>query len=322
MGRNHSSQFIYDGDNADRKPLRITQADQATLRLLNPELFTYLPSNWINAFVGGNPSRFAKRLARLARYRHQFDARGQLIPDAALEPPYLLRRQQFCRHAVYSRTERGDRLVAELAPHRSKQPFAHQLLQDMVQASIELGVRTHPDFQLLTWPVLREHGWTELGVQKYVPQPTLRLPDPHLIKLHNGHSKADGAPFLLKHATGDQLFVLGKEIDRSTEPLTGPNTRRSIKEKLEHYKEIFDKRLYRTHYGFPNSIVLFYTVSEGRMHSIVRLAEEFRCPYIAFYHWKDWANEPSYPPSTGELFTAAGKRADRPDFRLDAFWQN
>jgi hypothetical protein len=324
MARKHSSQFKYDGHHADRSPLRITRADLATLRLLNPQLYTYLPSNWINAFIGGNPFRFAKRLARLARYRHQLDGSGQIIPDAALEPPYLLRRQEFCRHAIYSRTERADYLLGETPPPRGKQPFAHQLLQDMVQASIDLGVRAHPDFQLVTWPTLREHGWTELSVQQCVPDRTLRLQDPHLIKLRNGHSRADGAPFLLKHVTGYQLFVLGKEIDRSTEPLTGPNTRRSIKEKFEHYQEIFDNKLYRTHYGFPNSIVLFYTISEGRMLSILRLAEEFfgSCAYIVFYNWKDWANEPSYPPASGELFTTSGKRANCPDFWLDTFWQN
>src|SRR6185436_18491194 len=125
--------------------------------------------------------------------------------------------------------------------------------------------------------------------------------------------KADGSPFLVNHA-GDQLFILGKEIDRSTEPLTGPNTRRSIKEKFEHYKEIFDNKLYRTHYGFPNSVVLFYAISESRMNSMVQLAREVfgRSGYIIFYHWKDWANEPSYPPPSGELFTAAGKRANFP----------
>jgi hypothetical protein len=209
MVRKHTSQFVYDGDHADRTPLRITRADLATLRLLNPELYTYLASNWINAFIGGNPFRFAKRLARLARYRHQFDDDSRQIPDAALQPPYLLRRQQFCRHAVYSRTERGDRIVGELTPQRSKHSFAHQLLQDMVQASIDLGAREHPNFQLITWPTLRERGWTERGVVQYVPDRTSLSPDPHLIKLRGGHSKADGAPFLLKHAV-DQLFILGK----------------------------------------------------------------------------------------------------------------
>src|SRR5262249_17025659 len=152
--------------------------------------------------------------------------------------------------------ERGDRLVNELNPLRTKEHFGHQLLQDMAQASIEIGARTHAGFQLVPWPELRDQGWKEQGQVQYVPDKALNAGHPPLITVRSGHTRGDGAPFLLKH-DGYQLFILGKEIDRGTEPLTTTHeSRRHIKQKLAHYKELFDEKRYKVHYGFPNSMVL------------------------------------------------------------------
>ncbi len=57
------------------------------------------------------------------------------------------------------------------------------------------------------------------------------------------------------------------------------------------------------------------------MNSMVKFAMETigRCPWLVFYHWKDWYNERAYPPPTDYIFTAPGKRANFPDFRLCEF---
>src|SRR5262249_17841465 len=159
---------------------------------------------WLHALTlpKKNYIRFAKRAGTLARWH--------VIDGQAPEAPYLLRHQVPLKHAVYSRTERGDRLVNELNPLRTKEPFGHQLLQDMAQASIEIGARKHPGFQLVPWPELRDQGWKEHGKMQYVPDHALNAGDPHLIKVPTGHTRTDGAPFLLKH-DGYQLFILGKE---------------------------------------------------------------------------------------------------------------
>ena len=307
--------------------IRTTSRDADIVRLLNPERYTYLPSNWISALVGGNEFRFAKRLRLLSDGLPERTVAGNKNePRPGLG--YLARHFEFYRHRVYSRTEKGDTFVNEPNPHRSKQPFAHQVLQDLVHASIELGAK-HPDFELIDWPKLRDLGWTERGQQKYVPDKTLSHEDPHLIRLPSGRkSRGDGAPFLLKHGKG-QLFVLAKEIDRGTEPLTTTHeSRRNIKQRLLQYKEVFDSDLYREHYGFPNSIVMFVFTRESRLASFLELAKDAeifgakgRCPYIVGYHWKDWANERSYPPATDYIFTEAGKRLGYPDFRLSKFWE-
>jgi hypothetical protein len=112
MARPHRSQFEYDGENAHTGPLRVTQDDIAGIKKLNPELYTYLPAPVHHALVAPekNYIRYAKRLATLARWRTIGDDK---------EPPYLQRHQVPYKHAVYSRTERGDKLVEELEPYPS-----------------------------------------------------------------------------------------------------------------------------------------------------------------------------------------------------------
>lgn len=304
MPRKHRSQFEYNGENAHTGPFRLTGDDIAALRKLNPELYTYLPANVHHALVAPNKNyiRYAKRLATLARW--------QGVGTAA-EPPYLRRHQVAYKHAVYSRTERGDLLVRELNPFRSKQPFPHQLQQDLVKASIELGASRIPGFEVVLWPQIRDHGWIENGRRVFVPDRTLNAPDPHMINVPGGHVRPDEAPILLRFR-GLQLFLLGNEIDRGTEPLTTTHaSRRNIRQKHQGYKHLFDSKLYRLHYNFPNSIVLFIFTNKARMESSIELQKHTfgnACSYIVNYHWKDWASERSFVGWDDYIFRAPGKR--------------
>lgn len=317
MARTHRSQFEYDGENAHTGPLRLTPDDIAGIKKLNPELYTYLPAPVHHALVapGKNYIRYAKRMATLARWRHM---------NGRKEPPYLQRHQIPYKHAVYSRTERGDMLVEEPNPYRSKQQFAHQLQQDLVKASIEYGASKVPGFEVVLWPRIRDAGWIESGQQKFVPDKTLNAPDPHVIKVPGGHVRPDEAPILLKYR-GLQLFILGNEIDRGTEPLTTTHaSRRSIKQKHEGYRLLFDGKLYRSHYSFPNSILLFVFASKVRMESAIKLQEQTfgtKCPYVVNYYWKDWASERSFITWDDYIFTAPGRRLGCSEFVLAEFWK-
>lgn len=317
MRLKHRSQFEYDGDNAHTGALRLTSDDIAIIKKLNPELYTYLPSPVLHALVAPkkNYIRYAKRLATLARWQ---------IADEGEKPPYLQRHQVPHKHAVYSRTERGDQFVGAPKPHRSKQPFAHQLQQDLVKASIEFGASKVPGFEVVLWPQIRDAGWIENGQKTFVPDKTLEAPDPHMIKVPGGHVRPDEAPILLKHR-GLQLFLMGNEIDRGTEPLTTTHaSRRNIKQKHEGYKQLFEGRLYRSHYNFSNSLVLFVFTSKTRMESAIELQEQTfgkTCPYIVNYYWNDWINERSFITWDDYIFTASGKRLGCSDFVLADFWK-
>jgi hypothetical protein len=271
--RSYKSQFEYAGINADDAPLSISERDLLIFRLLDPEYgFHYLPSNWIHAFVGGDAQRVSKRLGRLAREPHA----------------YLVRRQARYKHAVYARTAKADAYLGEPLV-RDRDPFAHRLLQDLVLASFALAVSRDP--------ILTFVPWLELAASGKIPAATLNSAEPHAIALQSGKIVPDGKPFAIR-AGNRWRFVLGMEIDRGTEPLTSPQARRSIAKKLENYAECFSRNLYASHYGFPNSVVLFVTTSAARMKSMMALTERVigPCSYLLFAHTTDWAIAPSFPP--------------------------
>ena len=263
--------------NRDRS-LCLTERDNEIFRLLDPEQgYHYLPSNWIHAFIGGDQLRLAKRLGRLAH-----------------EPyGYLARRQEWYKHAVYSRTSNADTYLGEHRT-RDRDPFAHRLLEDIVQASIALGVTANPNLSLVPWFALAATG--------KIPKATIDSSEPHAIALRDGKLVPDGKPFATRN--GDRWrFVLGKEIDRATEPLVTAHARRSIRQKFERYAECFERRIYQTHYGFPNALVLFVTTSPSRMSAMMELCREVvgPCSYLLFAHTKDWAREPRFPSPNGDM---------------------
>jgi hypothetical protein len=276
--RKHKSQFDYGGTHADDRTLALTARDVQVLRLLDPEHgYYYLPSHWIHAFVGGDALRVAKRLGRLAREPHS----------------YLARRQDWYKHAVYSRTTKADRFLGERRT-RDRDPYPHRLLQDMVHASIVLGLKDYTALELVPWLGLAATG--------KVPAATLDSAEPHAIPLKSGAIVPDGKPFAIKRGV-QWRFVLGVEIDRGTEPLATGHARRSIKQKLENYAECFAEKRYASHYGFPNSLVLFVATSPERMKSMMALTESVigACSFLCFAHTSDWALAPRFPPPNGDL---------------------
>ena len=281
--------------NAAAGSLWLSKRDLEIFRLLDPEYrFHYLPSHWIHAFAGGDKLRVAKRLTALA------------------EPPhsYLARRKDWYKHAVYSRTVKADRILGE-ARERDRAPFAHRLLEDLVQASIELHAVTRPGLDLVRWPALANTG--------KVPQATIESKQPHKLVLPSGALIPDGKPFAIRRAN-HWRFILGKEIDRATEPLSSGHDRRSIRQKFENYAICFHERIYATHYGFPNAVVLFVTTSDARMRSMMALCESIigPCSYLAFAATRDWALEPRFPSPTGDL-VGPFQRVGHPPLNLDNF---
>ena len=279
----------------DERALFISERDLAIFRALDPEYgHRYLPSHWLHALIGGDQLRVAKRLGRLARKPHG----------------YLARRQDWYKHPVYERTAKADGLLGERRS-RAREPFAHRLLEDLVQASIELGIQNDRAAQVVTWRELAQSG--------KIPRATIESKRPHDIPLRQGKLVPDGKPFAITK-NNQWLFVLGKEIDRGTEPLVANYSRRSIKEKFEHYRECFEDRRYATHYGFPNSIVLFVTTTEKRMVSMMDLCRDVigPCTYLLFALTKDWANEPHFPSPNGDML-GPYQRVGHPPLQLSTF---
>ena len=293
--RTHKSQFNYSGDDADDRMLSLTERDLEIFRILDPEhRFHCLPSNWLHAFIGGDELRLSKRLGRLAREPNK----------------YLERRQERFKHAVYSRTNKADRYLGERRS-RDRDPFAHRLLQDLVRASIEIGVGADS--------LLRTVPWAELAISGRIPKATIESAEPNVISLRLGKLIPDGKPFAIVNGNLWR-FVLGMEIDRGTEPLVGAHARRSIRQKFAAYAECFEHRLFTSHYGFPNAVVLFVATSEMRMKNMMQLCSDVigSCTFLAFAHTKDWAIEPHFPSPNGDML-GPYQRVGHPPLHLEKF---
>ena len=203
------SQLIHSGAHADPDALALGLLDEAIFTILEPQYGKqFLPSNWIHALLPLHIERryslahVANRLARLGRQPHA----------------YLIRRQERQKHGVYSRSYKADEHLDE-RPVRRTEEFAHQVLEHIVQASLELGIHEAGN-SFRNWPAIVAMG--------NVPAVTLK-DKPHVLPTPHGELIHDGTPFLFHDRSGTGLTIIGKEIDRGTEH---KGSRSNLPEKL------------------------------------------------------------------------------------------
>jgi hypothetical protein len=276
------------------KCLKRTENDLRYLRLFNRvDGYKLLPRNWITAFVPDlHPNYVRTRIAELCR-----------------EPFCYLARKTFNGRNInemftYYLTERGDRLVGDDGTVSTKQD-AEQVLIDLVDASIELGIRTDPSVELLKWGAILKHANT--------PDRLKTSTDPFTLHLPREKIRPDGRPFVIRKM-GKGAVAFFKEVDRATEPLTSRRDREHIKHKFDQYRAAWSSKIYKTQYGFPAAMVLFVTTSPGRMENMMALLGP--CPYIAFKTIEDFTVLGLTPPITTKFFDEPWKRAGHPDFAL------
>lgn len=298
-----------DSIDANGHPLMMGARDRAILELLDPQFrYKYLPSHWIHAFVGGNWTGLRKRLARMKRR-----------PECFLNRPKQQDWSENARykHDVYARSDAGAKFLGTVNGSKiyKDREYAHDLLTDLVDASIEIGVRHDPSLRLLTWQQLAAHP--------NVPARTRDAEHPFRILLgRQQHNKdlvlePDGRPIIIEKSDNGvfrkNLYLL-KEIDLCTEPLTSSNDRASWQRKLERYKVFFDNRLYATHYGFSSCLVLVVTTSLQRMNAMLALNPP---SYFLFRAEPNHARAPHFPAPSGWMVTQPWRRAQASDFCLN-----
>lgn len=296
-------------------PLTVSPKDIEIFKLLDPERrYSILPTNWIQALLGGDPTWMSKRLGRLSRRPYKYLHR----------PEEQWTFNALYKHALYRRADKADQYLIEqgLLRRRAKRrtdALRHQLLDNLVDASIELGVTADPALSLLDWHGILDHPKTPAALSDANEPFRLRIGEQSLIP--------DGRPFVLRRSQADgralSLCILGKEIDRATEPLRPSRMRHtSIARKFELYRKIFNAKLYQSHYGFPNAMVLIVTVSEAHMQNMMALAAEImggKCSYLLFKTIEDFANIARSPQVSTAMLETPWQRAGYPPFYLSTF---
>ena len=270
--RTRSSRWTRDPVLDDGKAVVVypTERDIELFKLL--ARYRYLPSDYIHAFLGGNPKALARRLNLLSRK-----------PNLYLSRPPQQRDNASANHRplIYELDERAVRVLRErgasLPAKGSSRYFAHELMVSQITASFELGTKEHAHIRLIPW--------SEIIASEHTPNATRESPSPASIPvtfLLRGEQvsfnlAADAQPFGLERAIAGKrtyFFFPGIEADCGTEPLEASDAdRASIAKKFAAYTAIAEQGIFRTHFGFPNFFVPFITSTSVRMCSMMRLLE-------------------------------------------------
>lgn len=282
--------------------------DRAILELLDPQFrYKYLPSNWIHVFVGGNWTGLRKRLARMKRG-----------PECYLSRPKQQDWSENARykHDVYARSDAGARFLGTNNGSKvyKDREYAHDLLTDLVDASIEIGVRNDSSLRLLTWQQLATHP-NMPAKTRYAEHP-FRIP---LGEHKQGKElvlEPDGRPLIIEKSDNGvfrkNLYLL-KEIDLNTEPLSSSSDRAAWARKFERYEIFFRKKLYQSHYGFSSCLILVVTTSAQRLNALLAM----RPPaYFLFRCEPNHARAPRFPAPGGWVLTQPWRRANATDVNL------
>lgn len=268
-------------------------SDEAIFALLRR--YPELPTHYIIKLIDRDYTTGANRLAQLARL-------GYLV---RFNP-----RRDVSKHSSYSLKERG---------YRDTKSRDHRIGESILKASTEIGVKENADFEHIPW--------SEIQLSESFPRDTLRMidagKDAHLIPLRDGHVRPDGDPTRIYHKPSNRHINLIDEYDRDTEPLTTTKQRRHIEEKFKHYKEFYDRKLFKSHYGFTNCLLRIVTVSRSRKLAMMRLLEDKFGPnkHTLFASFEeDPCLAVSYPKPEGTFFTTPYDRVGYSPYDLSKFF--
>src|SRR3954469_13457126 len=162
-----------------------------------------------------------------------------------------------------------------------------------------------------------------------MPEVSKNAPKPWAIPVtYRGETytvEADGEPFGIERVVDGKkryFFCPGIEADLNTEGLESASFERSsIVKKFTLYFEIERQQLYRTHFGFPNMLVPFFTTDAEHLNNMKALLHKmtdgkgsrtilFREPYAVFNTFRD-----PLPPS-GHTLTTSYERVGHEPFHF------
>jgi Replication-relaxation len=295
-----------------------TERDIEIFKLL--ARYHYLPSDYVHAFVGGNPKALLHRLNLLSRKPNLYLTR----------PP----QQRQCADAnyrplTYALDEAGMRALRErdlpVPLKSSRHNFIHELMIAQITASIELGTGSNPAIRLITWD--------EILANPTTPAATRALSLPNAIPVSytlRGEARsdqivADARPFGLERMVDGKrsfLFFPGIEADCGTEPIDAADPERSsIAKKFAAYLAIAEQGIHRSHFGFPNFFVPFITTTEVRLNSMMALVERLTgkqgSKILLFKTFPSLISPDRPPPAGGHMLTEPWQRIGFPPLRLD-----
>jgi hypothetical protein len=281
----------------------VTENDLRILVLL--QRYRYLPSTYLAALVSTSYGYLKNRLTIL---RHEAG-----VIDCPRSSWHAANARY--RPAVYCLTDKGEQVLKERGlykPHpKANETFAHEFGVCLTMASFDLGAREHG---------LRLIDSDEILAHPSCPYATRHAERPFHLPLSAAFIKHDGVPFGLQGTK--TLFFPGIEFDRKTEPLEPRDMERSSIRKHVESIIALGRCGYRHHYGIPNNVIPFVTISESRMRSIMRLVEkvasEGERKLFLFKYVSDFSAFEKFPPPAAHMLATPWLRAGHAPFDIVA----
>jgi hypothetical protein len=243
------------------KRLEIGPRDIEIFKLLGR--YRYLPSNFIQAFIGGNEGYHKARMTDLF---HEGWLQKPAPQWEAINARYRFDTYELGRRGASALAERG----LGVDPIGSGGFFRHELMVCLVAASFELSARRHAVTFLSSKDVLRN-----------APALTRDSGSPFVIPMSFAHGertfnrplRPDGRPFGLQERRS--LWFAGFEADRHHEPIHPTDLfsrNSSILGKFLQYQHLVRERLFESHFGMSNVLVPIITVNDQHMRNMIDLA--------------------------------------------------
>jgi len=239
------------------------------------------------------------------------------------------------RPAVYQLTEKG---FAELAAHgrarrvfATNEDFAHEFGSCLTAASFWIGAQIHPEIKLYDHEAIlgSKHCPASTRLSKTPFKTPVTFNYHYSIRGNARHKelttfvKHDWMPFGFVSASDpkSQMFFPGIEFDRHTESLESEDySATTISKKMQAIEALAKDDGYHSRYGIPNAFILWVTISEARMRSLMRVLEDVvgkkGSKRHLFTHIPDFASFESFPPADGSMLIRNWKRVGYPDMNI------
>jgi hypothetical protein len=282
--------------------------------------FRYLPSDYIQAFIGGSEKALSRRLNLLCRK-----------PNLYLARPHQQRQSADAnyRRLIYQLDERGSHVLRErglsFLPKSYHHNFGHELMVAQITASIELGTRENTTIRLITWPEILARETTPPATRETASPATIRVSYSLRGEARSDEITADARPFGLERTidgTRSYLFFPGIEADCASEPIDASDAARSsIAKKFAAYTAIAEQNLHRSHFGFPNFFVPFITTNAARLRSMMELLDRSTkgrgSKILLFKSFPSFTSAEKPLPANGHVLTEPWQRVGFPPLCLD-----
>lgn len=261
------------------KTVELTDRDIEIFKLL--DRYRYLRSTFIHAFIGGDATRLSKRLGQLyheggylnrpAQQWQAVNARYQpAVYELGLKGSAILKGRGLQQQNTSTWLARG-----RMGAHRQ---FLHSLMICDILASIELGVIASGNLRFISWQEIIARSPSRNTDNPFQIPVSISYTYPRTHKTHRAKLKiVPDALFGLEYLNGNEKSYrfFAVEADRNSIPVFRNNLNQtSYLKKLLAYRQVVADRIYHTHLGLPNLLVINVTTNDVHMRNIMLLLEQ------------------------------------------------